>query len=397
MQCLLDIGVNVHSKNNEGKTALHIAAQKGNTQIIEALINQQSQIDPIDKQGGTPFHLAIYHGHLSVANQLKTLGADIKLKTSKGSNALHLAAGQGHVDIVEWLLKKSLNINEPNNTSKTPLHVAAAMGRLSVVKQLLHLGAAVHLQDQQGQTALHLAAQNNHIDVFTELIHDSDPTTMLDKAGQSPLDLAMQAGHFELLAQYYSTIIDHSKSSKSTTSPSPHPFKHIKTADCIAHIEAYYTTTASKEQTASKDNAVFQHAVLPLLKTHLTTASAEVQASFIAYIEAGYPVYPDILQEYPVEVWVDNLLLRSMVVNQKDSGLQQVNFYNLQPKVKEILQAWNNPTEVTHFLFSLYDKQLTHQLSPATIETILYMVAELSQKDAFSFIEKQDIHPTFRT
>lgn len=61
---ILEAGANPNiSDNLYHQTALHIAARKGNTQLIALLIGKKANIDARDGKGETPLHKAVRHAH----------------------------------------------------------------------------------------------------------------------------------------------------------------------------------------------------------------------------------------------------------------------------------------------------------------------------------------------
>ena len=50
---LLDSGVNVNFKDSDGRTALHVAACNGLTDVVSLLLDRGSELDPSDCWGST--------------------------------------------------------------------------------------------------------------------------------------------------------------------------------------------------------------------------------------------------------------------------------------------------------------------------------------------------------
>ena len=76
---LLGKGATVNSSFKEGWTALHLAAQTGDTAITRLLLEAGAPINAANMIGLTPLHSAAISGHVEVTNYLITRGAHCSL------------------------------------------------------------------------------------------------------------------------------------------------------------------------------------------------------------------------------------------------------------------------------------------------------------------------------
>jgi cytohesin len=108
---LLAKGADVNARDEDGYTALFIAALRGHKEVVELLlakgadINARLDVDARGAGGWTSLHAAARHDRKSVAQLLIAKGADVNAKTEKGQTALSLAKENGHTKIVELLIK----------------------------------------------------------------------------------------------------------------------------------------------------------------------------------------------------------------------------------------------------------------------------------------------------
>lgn len=96
-------GAKPNEKNADFLTPLHVAAQKGNLEVVEALIRQcpsssgaaaaacATNVNALDADGKTALHHAARNGHLSICQQLLSHGADRSIASRSGHTALQLA------------------------------------------------------------------------------------------------------------------------------------------------------------------------------------------------------------------------------------------------------------------------------------------------------------------
>ncbi|XP_002520399.2 integrin-linked protein kinase 1 isoform X1 [Ricinus communis] len=74
-EVLLESGTDVNFKDIDGRTALHVAACQGLTDVLQLLLDRGAEIDPKDRWGSTPLADAIYYKNHDVIKLLEIHGA----------------------------------------------------------------------------------------------------------------------------------------------------------------------------------------------------------------------------------------------------------------------------------------------------------------------------------
>ena len=77
--------------NSGGKTALHVAAQAGNTAFISLLCDWGADLDLTDLQGNTPLHYASAWGHVETIRVLLERGCQFATRNYEGFTASDFA------------------------------------------------------------------------------------------------------------------------------------------------------------------------------------------------------------------------------------------------------------------------------------------------------------------
>ncbi len=151
---------------------LHIAARKNLTDITRLLIGHNTDMNATDKNGRTPLHGASE----ACTKLLLDAGAEIK-GDSTGITPLHLAAFSGAVRTVEMLSSagakvdaRDFVVNDCFNSNQTALHYAAAQGHKDVVIALLERQATVDAETASKYTPLHYAVARGHAHIVKILI-----------------------------------------------------------------------------------------------------------------------------------------------------------------------------------------------------------------------------------
>ena len=84
--------VNIDHTNEEGKTALMLACERGHEDIVHSLLSAGANVNLQDNNGVTALMTASEHNHISIINMLQQANAKPYLKTTYGSNALMTAS-----------------------------------------------------------------------------------------------------------------------------------------------------------------------------------------------------------------------------------------------------------------------------------------------------------------
>jgi ankyrin repeat protein len=143
VRSLIATGANVSAQQGDGMSALHWAADRGDTAIVSALIKAKANLKTTTRINAyTPLHVAAKAGHGAVIQMLLAAGADAKATTSAGVTPLHLASGSGTVEGVTALLDRGADPNARDpELGQTPLVYAASANRPMAITTLVKRGA----------------------------------------------------------------------------------------------------------------------------------------------------------------------------------------------------------------------------------------------------------------
>ena len=143
VRALVATGADVNVAQGDGMTALHWAANRGDSSLTVVLLRAKARLAATTRVGGfTPLHVASQSGATGVVRALLAAKADARAVTTDGASPLHLAAVAGVPGTITALIAAGGDVNarEPS-WGQTPLMAAAARGRADAVRALLKAGA----------------------------------------------------------------------------------------------------------------------------------------------------------------------------------------------------------------------------------------------------------------
>ena len=129
----------VNAPQGDGMTALHWAADHGDSAMAAELLRAKANVASRTRIGAyTPLHIAARTGSPAVVRALLAAGSDVKATTTSGATALHFAAAAGNPDVVKALLSKGADPSARESSwGQTPLVFAAEYGRAAAVEALM--------------------------------------------------------------------------------------------------------------------------------------------------------------------------------------------------------------------------------------------------------------------
>ncbi|WP_153304532.1 ankyrin repeat domain-containing protein [Desulfosudis oleivorans] len=93
-----------------GCTQLNNAAQRGDIDTVNTMIDRGADVNAADLWGITALQLAAQEGHVQMVQTLIEKGADVNKEDVNGWSVLAVAASSGHVEIVKLLIENGADV-----------------------------------------------------------------------------------------------------------------------------------------------------------------------------------------------------------------------------------------------------------------------------------------------
>ncbi|XP_035529073.1 inversin [Morone saxatilis] len=207
-EILLKAGASVNKTDHSQRTALHLAAQKGNLRFLKLLLSRRANWLQKDLEEMTPLHLATRHpSPKALALLLKHIGpGEVDTQDKNKQTALHWSAFYNRPEHVRLLIKHDSNIGIPDSEGKIPLHWAAhsqepsATQTVRCILEAAPTESLLNWQDYEGRTPLHFAvADGNEAVVEVLTSYEGCNVTAYDNLFRTPLHWAALLGHAQIV------------------------------------------------------------------------------------------------------------------------------------------------------------------------------------------------------
>ncbi|XP_029024755.1 ankycorbin [Betta splendens] len=216
--------------DSEGKSALHVAASRGQTDCLSVILAHGADLLVTDAAGLSPLHLAAKNNHTECCKKLIQCKCPIDIADSSGKTALHHAAASGNIQTVQLLCELKGSIALKDADGFTPLLLSARHAHADVCAALMDCGAEINAFDNSGRTALMLAAESNAASVVELLVQRRADPSLVDANGHDVFHYAKLSDKPEVKAAL-TAALSRQVSDVYTKSPGPQHDQVAKLSD----------------------------------------------------------------------------------------------------------------------------------------------------------------------
>ena len=207
--------VNIDHTNEEGKTALMLACERGHEDIVHSLLSAGANVNLQDNNGWTALMRASEHKHISIINMLLQANANPHLKTTVGTNTLMIASGNGNYEVVELLISIGVDYKYQRKDRVNAFMLACQNGHTKIIELLLKKQVDPNVQRKSGGNAFMLACQNGHTQIVELLLKEKVDPNVQRKSGGNAFMLACHNGHTQIVELLLKEQVDPNVKRKS--------------------------------------------------------------------------------------------------------------------------------------------------------------------------------------
>ncbi|XP_018604189.2 ankycorbin isoform X2 [Scleropages formosus] len=188
-------GASAVKLDSEGKSALHLAAMRGQTECLAAILAQGGDVSVTDGSGLTALHLAAKHSHQECVRKLIQSKCLVDAVDASRKTALHHAAVAGNAGIVQLLCEHKCPVDVRDLEGCTALQLSATHNHVEACRSLLRWGADINACDKSGRTAFMAASESGSLAVLELLLQQGADLHTVDSMGQDVLHYAKLSGN----------------------------------------------------------------------------------------------------------------------------------------------------------------------------------------------------------
>ncbi|WP_159461948.1 ankyrin repeat domain-containing protein [Salirhabdus sp. Marseille-P4669] len=133
----LENGLDPNSVDENGTELLYISVSSNNLEAVKMLLSAGAEYE---FEGITPLMIAAENGNIDILNVLIEAGGDINKIANGTETALILAVRAGHADMVQELINYGVDVNPPID-GYSPLNEAIYYGDTEIIDMLKQAGA----------------------------------------------------------------------------------------------------------------------------------------------------------------------------------------------------------------------------------------------------------------
>jgi ankyrin repeat protein len=146
---MCDQGFDPNSADYDNRTALMVAAMKGNTNVVTKLLDDyEANPNLVDVHGSSALYEAVKNGNETTMEELLKHNATLCMDEKLAASTLCQLVFDGDTLTLRRMLRAKIQVNAADYDKRTPAHIAAAEGNVLALKVLVEFGADLTAKDR---------------------------------------------------------------------------------------------------------------------------------------------------------------------------------------------------------------------------------------------------------
>jgi ankyrin repeat protein len=191
VRLLLEHRADVNATGQYQQTSLMNAVSRGDESIVRLLIEHRADVNAVDMNQYAVLSTAVSNGQESIVRLLIEHRAHVNAADWSGEISLITAAKKGHESILRLLLDHQADVNAVDKKRNSAISFAAGRGDESIVRLLLEHRADV----AGGNIAVMAASRSMHESIVLLLLEQRADVNAADENGDTALKVAANEGH----------------------------------------------------------------------------------------------------------------------------------------------------------------------------------------------------------
>ena len=122
-----DLIADINAKGLDDFAPLHFAASEGQLKAVEVLLLHHASTEAVTTSLRTPLHIACNRKNLGIVDALVNSGSNINAQDEKGDTPTHILSRSGWSEALGWFLTKSPDLSIKNTCGETSIEAASSI------------------------------------------------------------------------------------------------------------------------------------------------------------------------------------------------------------------------------------------------------------------------------